>query len=266
MTGNPDSVVVNTSTRSAALISQEYVGESGTDWHRDALREVASRLEDPGFPCVFSRNALRKRLLKFVFVDNGEPSGVRHLAQGLKEYVELSREWDGRLDTAYPLVVAFSAGAFPAGAVQGPRPEDHHAFGWKVLQGLHELDTAPWPADVDRDPNSPGWSLCFDGMPLFCNMSSPAHQKRRSRNLGEHFIMVINPRERFDVFAGDTPSGRKVRANIRGRIERYDEIPHAPQLGSYGAGALEWFQYGLTDENAERTDTCPFTFRQHRAG
>ncbi|MFE2282957.1 YqcI/YcgG family protein [Streptomyces sp. NPDC059443] len=262
--------MVNTSTTSRALISQECIAEGGTDWHRDALREVASRLEDPGFPCVFSRNALRKRLLRFVFVENGDDSGIRHLAQGLKEYVELSREWDGRLDTAYPLVIAFSAGAVEAvevvEAVEGRRTEDYHAFGWKVLQRLHEIDPAPWPSDVDPDPSSPGWSMCFDGMPLFCNMSSPAHHKRRSRNLGKHFVMVVNPRERFDVFAGDTPSGRKVRANIRGRIEQYDEIPHAPQLGSYGAGALEWFQYGLTDENAERTDTCPFEFRQHRAG
>ncbi|MFE4257330.1 YqcI/YcgG family protein [Streptomyces sp. NPDC056883] len=249
--------MVNTSTKRIALISQEHVEEIGTDWHRDALREVASRLEDPGFPCVFSKNALRKQLLRFVFVENGDAGGIRHLAQGLKEYVELSREWDGKLDTAYPLVVVFSAGA-----VEGRRTEDHHAFGWKVLQGLHEIDSAPWPADVDRDPSSPGWSMCFDGMPLFCNMSSPAHRKRRSRNLGERFVMVVNPRERFDVFAGDTPSGRKVRANIRGRIDRYDEIPHAPQLGSYGAGALEWFQYGLDDENAEQTDSCPFAFRR----
>jgi FPC/CPF motif-containing protein YcgG len=103
--------------------------------------------------------------------------------------------------------------------------------------------------------------MCFNGMPLFFNMSNPAHRVRRSRNLGGHFALVVNPRERFDVFAGDTPSGRRVRANIRKRIERYDGTPHSWQLGSYGDGALEWRQYGLIEENAERADRCPFAFR-----
>jgi N-omega-hydroxy-L-arginine synthase len=102
--------------------------------------------------------------------------------------------------------------------------------------------------------------MCFNGMPLFCNMSNPAHRVRRSRNLGEHFILVINPRERFDIFAGDSPSGRQVRSNIRNRIARYDGTPHSLQLGSYGNGGVEWSQYGLIEDNIERTDKCPFKF------
>jgi N-omega-hydroxy-L-arginine synthase len=92
-------------------------------------------------------------------------------------------------------------------------------------------------------------------------MSSPAHKVRRSRNLGAHFKLVINPRERFDVVAGDTPAGRKARANIRDRIERYDSLSHCRQLGSYGSSALEWWQYGIIEENAERSDVCPFRAR-----
>ncbi|MFB6838023.1 YqcI/YcgG family protein [Streptomyces sp. NPDC056361] len=227
-------------------------------WHRDAFAEVASRLSDPDFPCVFSRNAFRKGLLKFAFVDDredGAGGGFDHLARALAEYVALSRAWDGRLDTAYPLVVLFAPEA-----VGGSSVEEYQAFGWRVLQELHHRDPAPWPEDVGRDPDSASWSMCFDGMPLFCNMSSPAHEVRRSRNLGAYFALVINPRERFDVFAGETPSGRKVRANIRDRIHRYDGVPHSPQLGSYGVGALEWLQYGLIEENAERTGACPFSF------
>ncbi|MFE0650039.1 YqcI/YcgG family protein [Streptomyces sp. NPDC059534] len=227
-------------------------------WHRAAFGEVASRLSDPDFPCVFSRNAFRKGLLRFVFVEDregGEDGGFGHLAAALTEYVELSKGWDGRLDTAYPLVVLFSPDA-----VTGSSVAEYQAFGWQVLQELHHRDPAPWPQDVGRDPGSASWSMCFDGMPLFCNMSSPAHEVRLSRNLGAYFALVINPRERFDVFAGETPSGRKVRANIRDRIHRYDGIPHSPQLGSYGVGALEWFQYGLIEENAERTGVCPFEF------
>ena len=247
---------MDTEKQNAKLASQTQVGEDGTDWHRSVLDEVGSRLADPGFPCIFSRNAFRKRLLKFVFVENGAENGIRDLAEGLQEYVELSREWDGRLDTAYPLIVAF-----PSDAVSAQSVEEYHAFGWRVLQELHEIDPVPWPEDVGRDPDSEFWSMCFNGMPLFCNMSSPAHRVRRSRNLGEHFILVVNPRDRFDIFAGDTSSGRKVRLNIRNRIHRYDGAPHARQLASYGSGAPEWSQYGLIEDNIERTDTCPFTSR-----
>ncbi|MEO7260494.1 MAG: YqcI/YcgG family protein [Jatrophihabitantaceae bacterium] len=248
---------MNKSHTNTGLISQPHIGEYGKDWHLAVLNDLESRLTDPGFPCVFSLNAFRKQLLKFVFVENAEDTGIQHLGEGLGEYVELSKRWEGRLDTAYPLVVAFSLDAITAHSV-----EDYHAFGWKVLEDLHEIDPAPWPEAVAKDPESESWSMCFNGMPLFCNMSAPAHRIRRSRNLGEHFILIINPRERFDIFAGDTPRGRNTRANIRNRINRYDGVPYSSHLGSYGAGGLEWSQYGLAEDNSQRTGKCPATFRE----
>jgi FPC/CPF motif-containing protein YcgG len=238
------------------MISQNSLSDAGERWHRAVFGDVKARLaDDPDFPCLFSKNAFRKGLLKFVFVDNVEPEGIRHLADGLIEYVEVSRVWNGSLDTAYPLVVAFSLNAIRARSV-----EDYDDFGWNVLQKLHEIDPAPWPEEVGADPDAPSWSMCFNGMPLFCNMSHPAHLARRSRNLGEHFLFIVNPRERFDVIAGDTPAGRRVRSSIRTRIARYDGVEHSPQLASYGAGGIEWWQYGLADANVERTDKCPFKF------
>jgi FPC/CPF motif-containing protein YcgG len=238
------------------ISSQAKAIESWEGWHQRAFKDIESRLADPAFPCVFSRNAYRKKLLRFIFVADAEIHSIRRLADGLREYVELSQDWDRRLDTAYPLLVVFAPGATDALTV-----DEYHAFGWRVLQQLHDLDPGHWPHGVSRDPESDAWSMCFAGMPLFCNMSNPGHRTRRSRDLGDHFVLVVNPRERFDVFAGDTPSGRKVRSNIRDRIARYDGVPHSRQLGSYGAGALEWRQYGLADENVERSDRCPFRFR-----
>jgi FPC/CPF motif-containing protein YcgG len=236
------------------LISQMHVGEEGKDWHRVVLSDIESRLgDDHDFPCLFSKNAFQKGLLKFIFVETAAQDGIQHLAEGLKEYVALSEGWNGSLNTAYPLIVAFSLNAVKAQSVEG-----YHAFGWQVLQKLHEVDPGPWPAHVGKDPDGLSWSMCFNGMPIFCNMSHPAHRIRRSRNLGEHFLFVINPRERFDIVAGDTPSGRKVRMSIRSRIARYDGISHCPQLASYAAGGIEWWQYGLADENVERRDKCPF--------
>ncbi len=148
--------------------------------------------------------------------------------------------------------------AFAEDATQARTIDEYHAYGWRVLSELHEVDPAPWPAHVAIDPNSPDWSMCFNGMPLFCNMSSPAHRRRHSRNLGAYFMIIINPRERFDVFAGDNPSGRKVRENIRNRIDRFDEIPRSRHLSSYGSGSVEWRQYSLGDDDVERTEHCPF--------
>ncbi|MEU7755802.1 YqcI/YcgG family protein [Micromonospora sp. NPDC049101] len=240
------------------LLTQEHVAERARGWRRSAFEDLSLRLNDPDFPCIFSRNAFRKKIVNFIFVDSADGVGTRRLAEGLRRYVELANRWDGRLDTASPLVVAFATDAVRARTV-----EEYHAFGWRILHDLHDLDPAPWPDEVAREPDSPGWSMCFNGMPLFCNMSSPAHRKRRSRNLGAHFVIVINPRARFDVFAGDTPSGRKVRANIRDRIGRYDGTPHSPHLSSYGSGALEWLQYSLAEAADERADRCPFASGQH---
>lgn len=240
------------------LISQSQVSKSNKAWHRTVFNDIEARLNNVDFPCIFSKRAFRKSLLKFIFVENDSEKNINYLAAGLQEYVEISRGWDGNLSTAYPLIIAFSQVATNAITLK-----DYHSFGWKILQKLHDLDPQPWPTQVGQDPNAQAWSMCFNGMPLFCNMSTPANQVRQSRNLGEHFILVINPRERFDIVAGDTPAGRKVRDNIRTRISRYDGIPHALQLGSYSTGALEWWQYGLVDENIERKDQCPFIFKKN---
>lgn len=242
---------------SSPLMTQSEICNESPPWCVEILRDLESRLAgDSGFPCVFSKNAFKKKLIRFIFVANAESGGVQHLAGGLSQYVRLSREWDGSLDTAYPLVVGFSRDAVAADTAEG-----YDAFGWRILQALHDLDPAPWPSQVGQDANAADWSMCFNGMPLFVNMSHPLHQARRSRHLGRHFLFVINPRERFDVFAGDTPGGRQVRTNIRQRIERYDGQPHAPQLGFFGADSREWWQYSLLDHNGPRADRCPFLVR-----
>lgn len=237
------------------LISQADASSSQLpDWQRLAAVEIQETISDPGFPCVFSRNACRKGLIKFAFVDDDSSASIDHLANALQQYVEMSRNWDSRLDSAYPLVVVFSHEAI---SNQGNLAA-HHAFAWHVLQQLHALDPDPWPSAVPTSPTHPEWSMCFAGMQLFVNMSSPHHIARRSRDLGRHLVMVINPRERFDVFAGNTPSGRNTRSKIRERIERYDGMPHAPQLGWFGTGSLEWTQYGLPDSNVTVPAQCPF--------
>jgi len=252
-----DTLLGNNSTLCchSKLVPQSQATHAG-DWQRSAFQEIEKRLSgESGFPCVFSKNAFRKQLLKFLFIETVDAQGIQFFADGLLEFVELSRGWDGSLNTSYPLVVVFSLTAIKSQSVQ-----DYHSFGWHILQKLHDVDPVCWPKTVATCPEAPSWSMCFGGMQIFCNMSNPAHRVRRSRNLGQHFMMIINPRERFDIFAGDTPAGRKARANIRSRINQYDDLPHSPQLGSYGDSGGEWRQYSLVEDNEERSDKCPFTF------
>ncbi|MFK0167058.1 YqcI/YcgG family protein [Rhizobium sp. NPDC090279] len=223
-------------------------------WQRQVFADVRARLEPPSlFPCTFSQNAFRRRLLQFSFVERLDERGLAQSTEDLRDFIEESRKWDGQVNTARPLIVAFSRHLADFGSLK-----EYHEFGWHVLQRWNDIDPAEWPGDVATDPNQPFWSMCFAGMQLFVNMSAPRHTRRKSRNLGEHFLFIVNPRERFDLVAGDTEEGRKLRRQIRKRVEAYDGYPHSLQLGSFQAGEIEWWQYGIIEENVERTDRCPF--------
>lgn len=229
----------------------------GPAWHGEVAEDLGARLTPPSaFPCTFSQNAFRRGLVDFIFVERRDNASLAQLRTDLATYLAAAAQWGGKVNSARPLVVAFSREAASADSLEG-----YHRIGWEVLQDWHDNDPAPWPGNVLRDPNAPYWSMCFAGTQLFVNFSAPAHRQRRSRNLGRHFLFVVNPRERFDIVAGDTPEGRRVRKVIRDRAEAYDGIPHAPELGSFQKGEIEWWQYGVSDDNRERTDRCPLKMR-----
>ena len=237
-----------------ALTAPDYAGPA---WHGEVAEDLAQRLTPPSeFPCTFSQNAFRRQLVRFIFVERRDPAGLARLRADLADYIAEAKAWNGQVNTAHPLVVAFSREAASADTIEG-----YHAIGWEVLQDWHDNDPAPWPEGVATDPMAPYWSMCFAGIQLFVNFSAPAHRQRRSRNLGRHFLFIVNPRERFDIVAGDTPEGNRVRQVIRDRAEAYDGIPHAPELGSFQKGEIEWWQYGITDDNSARSDRCPLKMR-----
>ncbi|ABE58444.1 YqcI/YcgG family protein [Chromohalobacter israelensis] len=236
------------------LIEQSDIENMPNTWKKQAYRQIAKKLgPKSNFPCIFSKNAYKKGLLQFVFMESISHDQMEELKVCLTEFIEANKEWDHRISTAKPLLIVFSTQA-----IKSERLEDYHSFGWNVLRSIHALDPSPWPHGVDKDPSSPNWSMCFNGMQLFINMSCPAHKVRRSRNLGDHFIMVVNPRERFDVVAGDNAKGHRVRDEIRGRIEIYDNCKPCKQLGYFGSDTMEWQQYGIIEENKTRTSKCPY--------
>ncbi|WP_275116085.1 YqcI/YcgG family protein [Aliiroseovarius subalbicans] len=241
-----------------ALVAQKNLSQAGIpEWQRATYNDLAERLASPSdFPCTFSQNAFHRELLQFSFIDAPGEKGFRTGMRDLLQYIADCNHWDGRLDSAKPLLMVFSEHAASFDTI-----EQYHEFGWQVLQSWHENDPTPWPSDVSKTPLEPFWSFCFGGLQLFVNMSAPLHTKRRSRNLGRHFTLVINPRERFDLVAGDTPEGERVRSKIRARSSDYDEVAHSPLLGRYQKGELEWVQYSLSEDNSAALNECPFQFR-----
>ncbi len=225
-------------------------------WHRSVLKDLGDRLKQPNtFPCLFSQNAFARKLLMFSFVEAETNDDFAKAAKEIAEYIDVCRLWDGKVSTAHPLIVAFSQNV-----VRGQKLAFFHETAWRFLQFLHDNDPSPWPEGVCKEPDEPYWSMCYAGMQIFVNISNPAHIRRKSRNLGDRLVLVINPRERFDIVAGNSPEGRRVRKTIRSRIAAYDNQPHAPQLGSYQAGEIEWWQYGLEDDNTTPRGRCPFRF------
>jgi len=163
-----------------------------------------------------------------------------------------------KAESSFALLVLFiDPRSLPAGLPA------HHEAVWDLLQFLHEEDAAPWAPGVSTDPDHPLWSFCLGGSPLFVNISSPAHLKRKSRNLGSALTLVIQLREGFDLVAPDTRTGRRVRGMIRERIEAFDQSPIYAELGYFkDPRNREWKQYGIPDGEQPQMTRCPFLPRK----
>lgn len=146
-------------TSVTVLQSQPYVAATAQGWHREAYNDVSERLaNETGFPCVFSKNAIRKGLLKFIFVEGNGLQDMKRLARGLMAFVEVSSDWNGDLNTAYPLVVAFSENAISA-----RRVEEYVSYGlavsyetedWKVTTGIRYIDIGDADSSVTSFSNN----------------------------------------------------------------------------------------------------------------
>lgn len=248
-----------------STVEPSTVEPSAGDWRARAWSEFRDVIYDPAFPCFFAPIADRRGTLRYTFVEDTGEENLAHLEAALRAYLDEVRRVERRSvpDAAYHLLVVF---VHTPPDLALAREQD---LGWELIARLHLRDREEWPEHVTRDPEDRHWSFCWDGVPLFVNISASAHRERRSRRLGGHLALVIQPRDAFDTIAGDTPRGRQVRAQIRARIETYDGMPASPRLGTYGQGeSLEWVQYALPDHDRAPTakSACPFTSLVHRLG
>lgn len=125
-----------------------------------------------------------------------------------------------------------------------------------IVQAVMRANGEDEPGSAFPRPDSPEWMLSLEGVGLFLNFSSPAHQARRSRHVGSVFTVVAQARESFDRLGR---SSDKNRAEIRRRLAEYDSVPPHPALARYGdPEAREALQYFLGDgmDRHDPTGAC----------
>ncbi len=222
--------------------------------HIENIISLLTGSEKP-FPCVFSRNACARELLCFLPIELN-PSGNHNfskLKKGIELYLKRCSKWAGDVNSAEPLLVIFES--------NNNKQYDKSAYediAFGAMQYLIDSDTQRWPDDLPTDPSDPFWSFCFQQTPLFINVSHPAHRLRKSRNLCDTLVLVINPRKRFDIVASAfEKKGINIRNKIRSNIDEYDKIQHSHLLGHYQIGESEWNQYSLPITNNEPPNKCP---------
>lgn len=229
--------------------------EHGTlaPWEARAYASFVAKVSDPQFPCFFATKAQRDGQLFYAFAESTvNPLDLLRIYIAIIGYLNAVDRMTG-IDKIMSTLILFIK------PVPDASVEEYIKQAWGIIQFLHDYDVSEWPPEVPTDPDNPSWSFCFDGTPIFVNISTPAHQNRKSRNLGDALTLVLQPRDGFDIVAGDTPAGRKVRNSIRSRIMAHDRIPPSPELGHYGdAEKREWPQYGLPDTNEAVRGSCPF--------
>jgi FPC/CPF motif-containing protein YcgG len=214
-------------------------------WWPAAAETFAGEVGQRGYPCHFGVAALARGELYTTYVEDP----VDPLAGSLRTFLELAAPHQDRR-----MVLA---------AFFRPEPVErdagwYDARFWQVLQRLHELDTAPWPANVPREPTHPRWEFCYAGVPMFVFSAAPTYLRRRSRNLGDGLTILFQPRNVFAQVEGGTPAGRRARVLIRQRLETWDTVAPHPDLGDYGdPSTREWRQYFLAEDDSRLHERCP---------
>ena len=246
-----------------ANVSVPETGSTIPDWAAPAFRQVTGILAREDFPCIFARQANRRKSGWLCFVDSVETETGRDTVRGaILAYLAVLERTSRTRATIMPLLV-IARPCRPALSLKEYREQ-----AWGLFQYLHDHDPDPWPAGVPGDPDRDDWSFCFGGIQLFSNVSDPAHQIHTSRNLGDSLVFAMQPRRNFDRVGGDDHKGRQVRAEIRARAARYEGQPVAPHLGFYGTpGNREWLQMATQDGEADHDfpEVCPFKFRSKPA-
>lgn len=201
------------------------------------------------FPCIYATKAHKENSLIYVFLESADlttPNNVEAVAEALIAYHK----------TTCPEVISTLVVITPDTA-KTLTVDEYESMFWKFLKNLRQLDVGPRPEDTTDDTAHKDWSFCFDGVPGFMAILTPAHKNRNSRYT-KTLTLVYQPRWLFELVM-DTPGKRlATTTKIRGLVDRYDyPLEHSPDIANFGEeDATESRQLFLRDEN--ETVVCPF--------
>ncbi len=222
------------------------------DWLLKEYELFHAIVTNDRFPCTFGLAAERERNLRYSFVEGND---LTPLPNTLRSFLCLSRSHP---TIKHNLTVFFEPEA------QARSFEYYRKQFWSVLNFLHGYDGVAWPIEIPTDTAHPGWEFCFDGDAIFLFAASPAYMRRRSRNYGNSFIMLFQPKRIFRGIESELSAGVNARRVIRARLEKWDGQPSDhPDTIEYGeALTYRWRQYFLTDDNSAAKGACPFRFKE----
>jgi uncharacterized protein len=222
-------------------------------WERLALENFETKMKDKEhpFPCIPATQGYTLNHLRYGFLgDPRKDSSILELAQLLSAYTIHSKEY-GHYTS---LIVFFET---PDDVKTTYSVEQFELTFWKHLSGLTEVDQVDWPSHIPTDPHNPLWEFCYHGEQYFMYCATPSHQNRNSRHF-DVYMLAITPRWVLTEFGKSEDYAKKIRKQVRKRLELYDSIGIHPDLNTYGnEDNFEWKQYFLHDDETALSK-CPF--------
>jgi uncharacterized protein len=222
-------------------------------WESLALEKFESKMKDKEhpFPCIPATQGFSLNHLRYGFLgDPREDSSMKDLAQLLSSYSNHSKEYGPYTS----LIVFFET---PDDIKTTYSVEQFEQVFWKQLSGLTEVDQVNWPSHIPTDPHNSLWEFCYHGEQYFMYCATPSHQNRKSRHF-DVYMLAITPRWVLTDFGKSEDYAKKIRTQVRKRLENYDSIGIHPDLNTYGKqDNFEWKQYFLHDDGTALSK-CPF--------
>lgn len=222
-------------------------------WEKHALDTFEAKMTNKNrpFPCIPATQGFSLNHLRYGFVgDPRENTSINQFADLLSEYTTLSQQF-GKFTS---LIVFFET---PGDLLETYNVEQYELLFWKQLNGLSAIDQIDWPNHIPSDPHHPFWEFCFNGEQYFMYCATPAHHNRQSRHF-DYFMLAITPRWVLEELNKNEAIAKKIRTQVRQRLENYDTIPAHPNLNTYGkSDNYEWKQYFLHEDDSTLSK-CPF--------
>lgn len=241
------------------LHTRKSIGKFTENWKLSAFQgfEAVMTSTTHPFPCTLGIAGFNADQLRYAFVDEAPSSdqAAYLLAATLQSFVTTARAYGKNTS----LVVFFNE-------TRDVGVDNFQSVFWNLINKTHALDAAVWPKQLSVDPDGKTWEFSFAGEPIFVVCNTPSNQARMSR-YGQYFAMTFQPRWVFDGITGPlAPNGKKIKQEIRKRLQSFDAVAPSPFLGVYGeVENREWKQYFLEETNQPTVSKCPFVHRSNSA-